>query len=741
MADKEVRKLAAVMFTDIQGYTAFVQQDEKSALEKVAIHRKYLEQFTAEYNGKVIAFYGDGSLSIYESALDAVHCGIQMQKAYQSDHPIPVRVGIHVGDIVFRDETVYGDGVNVASRLQTAGVPGSIFISDRVQAELANHPEITTRSIGKKKLKNVTQPVEVFVVTNPGLKVPDLMTKLPDLRKVYRFIPLLLLAGLAWWYFGKPFGDELAGSAFNKESISVPLFTNNSGNPALDHVSEMAAHWITKELSTSSDAHVVAYESASEMIQLAGLSLNTSRGRKKFKALSGAVNIVDGSFMVYGDQQDSMVMTGFIKDLETGEVIEAIKDVRCKSADPMDCIQEMASKVKGYWESRGHVISPPKYEAYKAYIAAKKAWATQDSSFIVEQLNKAISIDPEFFDPYLYLLTYFSNDGEFKRAADTLAVVRKKFPNLEPREDNLLQYHIADVEGRNTDTYRYYLKEYEIDRHDLFTSNNTMVLALMYRNSPRDALRYFNDFPNDSLDIEGCTYCAVRYECAMWAALDLDSIPLADALAPKIKDALLTSFSYSTLMMYYVWKKDTAKIDELLQTARLDQQLDREWTFLPWLAGRFFMLRGETDLSAHYAQVAIDANLAHRGRMLGRSYYLHGDMDKALAVYKEEIKKQPDNADLVAEMGLIYARKGDKASALKSVDQLKAMQKAYDYGSTEYLQGRILAVLGEKEKAVSLLQEALAKGKKFRFENFHHDPDFISLADDPAYVKLMAQGQ
>ena len=97
MAEKEVRKLAAVMFTDIEGYTAFVQKDEAAALKKVAIHRQFLEKYTAEYNGRVIAFYGDGSLSIYESALDAVNCGIAMQKAYQTEHPIPVRIGIHVG--------------------------------------------------------------------------------------------------------------------------------------------------------------------------------------------------------------------------------------------------------------------------------------------------------------------------------------------------------------------------------------------------------------------------------------------------------------------------------------------------------------------------------------------------------------------------------------------------------------------------------------------------------------------
>ena len=101
MAEKEIRKLAAVMFTDIEGYTAMVQKNEDHALQMVSIHRRFLEQFTTESNGKVIHFYGDGSLSVYESAIDAVRCAIKMQQAYQKEGQVPVRIGLHLGDIVF----------------------------------------------------------------------------------------------------------------------------------------------------------------------------------------------------------------------------------------------------------------------------------------------------------------------------------------------------------------------------------------------------------------------------------------------------------------------------------------------------------------------------------------------------------------------------------------------------------------------------------------------------------------
>ena len=168
MSDQEVRKLAAVMFTDIEGYSALVQRDEEGAMSKVATHRQFLEQFTTQYNGRVIAYYGDGSLSIFDSVVHAVQCGIKMQKAYMADEPVPVRIGIHVGDIVFKNDTVFGDGVNIASRIQASGIPGSVLLSQRVHAELANHPEmaVTTgfRAFRKACLKITLLNVSPFAL-------------------------------------------------------------------------------------------------------------------------------------------------------------------------------------------------------------------------------------------------------------------------------------------------------------------------------------------------------------------------------------------------------------------------------------------------------------------------------------------------------------------------------------------------------------------------------------------------
>lgn len=739
MAEKEVRKLAAVMFTDIEGYTAFVQKDEAAALKKVAIHRQFLEKYTAEYNGRVIAFYGDGSLSIYESALDAVNCGIAMQKAYQTDHPIPVRIGIHVGDIVFKDETVFGDGVNIASRIQASGIPGSIYVSGRVQSELTNHPEIRTRSLGRKRLKNVSAPIEVFVVTNEGLNVPSVMTQMPDLKKYYRYIPILLVAAIAWWYFSNRVQGNIFGDGFTAESISVPLFTNNTGDPSFDHVSQMASHWITKELSSTPEANVVSYESASEMIQLSGLSLASARGRAQYESLTGAVNIVEANFMKIG--KDSLLMSGWISNLKSGKIIQSLDGVKCSAENPMECIQAMSSNIKGYWASRNDkVLTPPNYEAYKAYMAARSAWRSDDTAFVKQQLNNAIRLDPGFIDPYFLMLDFFYNAKESKAAFDTIKVIRKKFTELDDRERNMLNYHTADVNGRNDEAYAYFLNEYAIDKKDMFTNNSAMVMALMYEHNPREALRFFNDIPNDSIRLAGCSYCADRIELAMWAALDIDSMELADLLAPKIRSALHTRKAYGTLIMYHVYKNDTTQIDQLISDSRSNPAYGESWEYLNYLAGRLFLLGDNPAMSSRYAQRAIEAHLPYPGlgRMLGKSYYLNNQLDKALATFKSARILDPDDTRILVEMGMVYAKQGNKTEMKKILDQLESLKPPFDYGNTEYNEGRIYAILGELDKAVSKIESSINKGQKYDlWITFDHDPDLMVLKEYPAYLKLM----
>jgi len=104
------RQLAAIMFTDMEGYTALMQKNEQEAIERRNRHRQVFEKATADHGGKIIQYYGDGTLSIFSSAIHAVNAGIAMQLLFRKTPQVPLRIGIHIGDISVDDSGVYGDG-------------------------------------------------------------------------------------------------------------------------------------------------------------------------------------------------------------------------------------------------------------------------------------------------------------------------------------------------------------------------------------------------------------------------------------------------------------------------------------------------------------------------------------------------------------------------------------------------------------------------------------------------------
>ncbi|MEP6793406.1 MAG: adenylate/guanylate cyclase domain-containing protein [Saprospiraceae bacterium] len=182
-----MRQLAAIMFTDMSGYTALMQQNEQSAKDKRRRLKGVLETSVTAHHGKILEYAGDGALSIFRSAIDSVNCAVEIQRTLQQEPKIDLRIGIHTGDISIEDGAIYGDGVNLASRIESLAVPGSIFISEKVYDEIKNQENLTAREMGYFEFKNVLKPVRIFALDSSGLVVPtrDLLkgkTKQPSNR-------------------------------------------------------------------------------------------------------------------------------------------------------------------------------------------------------------------------------------------------------------------------------------------------------------------------------------------------------------------------------------------------------------------------------------------------------------------------------------------------------------------------------------------------------------------------------
>jgi len=170
MTEELSRRLAAVMFTDVVGYTALMQDDEEAARVVRLHHRKALESAIAAHGGELVQYLGDGSLSTFPSTVRAVSAAVEVQQALRDD--VPLRVGVHQGEIAFDEQGIYGDSVNVAARIMGMATAGSVLVSDRAQDELRNQRDFSTASLGHFDLKNVKHPMLVHAVRREGLHLP-----------------------------------------------------------------------------------------------------------------------------------------------------------------------------------------------------------------------------------------------------------------------------------------------------------------------------------------------------------------------------------------------------------------------------------------------------------------------------------------------------------------------------------------------------------------------------------------
>jgi len=150
------------MFADIVGYTKMMQTDEDDAKALRDRQRSVIEACIITYRGQIVQYYGDGTLVIFGSALDAVKCARDIQIELNKQPVVPIRIGIHTGDVVYDDEGIYGDAVNVASRIQSLGSSGSVMISENVFNEVKNHSDIRVESFGEHSLKNVSNPLNLY---------------------------------------------------------------------------------------------------------------------------------------------------------------------------------------------------------------------------------------------------------------------------------------------------------------------------------------------------------------------------------------------------------------------------------------------------------------------------------------------------------------------------------------------------------------------------------------------------
>jgi len=168
---EETRRLSTILFADIAGYTSMMQKDERHALGLLNQFKTVLEELVPANKGNIIQYFGDGCLLSFESATDGVECALALQLSLIKQQ-IPVRIGMHLGEVVFKNNNAFGDGVNIASRVESMGISGSIIISKAIRDQIKNKADFQLTLLGAYQFKNVDAPMQIFALANDGLIVP-----------------------------------------------------------------------------------------------------------------------------------------------------------------------------------------------------------------------------------------------------------------------------------------------------------------------------------------------------------------------------------------------------------------------------------------------------------------------------------------------------------------------------------------------------------------------------------------
>jgi adenylate cyclase len=235
------RRLAAILAADVAGYSRLMGADEEGTLERLkALRRELLDPKIAEHHGRIVKTTGDGMLVEFASVVDAVRCAVAVQQAMPerdtgigADSRIELRIGINLGDVIVEGEDLYGDGVNIAARIEALADPGGVFVSNTVHDHVRDRLPFLFEDLGEQQVKNITRPVRVYRVrdADSAANSPSAPTQ-----------PVLPLP--------------------DKPSIVVLPFQNMSGDPEQEYFADGMVEEITAALSRVRDFFVIARNSA-----------------------------------------------------------------------------------------------------------------------------------------------------------------------------------------------------------------------------------------------------------------------------------------------------------------------------------------------------------------------------------------------------------------------------------------------------------------------------------------------
>jgi adenylate cyclase len=455
------RKLAAILHADVKGYSRLMGEDEEATLRTLTAYRDEIDAIIRQHRGRVVGSAGDSVLAEFASVVDAVQCAVVIQATLKAENAslspqrkMEFRIGINLGDVMVQGEQIYGDGVNIAARLESLAEPGGIYISGTVYEQVKNKLTLEYEYLGEQQVKNIAEPVRVWRIRveesgspGSGVRSPESKVESQKPRRVgmahrhqvvVAVVGLLLIVGtiVAVRYFFRPplspQSSVLVTQAEptpalplpDKPSIVVLPFTNISGDPEQEYFSDGVTEDIITDLSKISGLFIIArnsaftYKGKAVMVQEVGREL-------------GVRHVLEGSVRKAGDQ---VRITAQLVDATTGGHVWSERYDRPLTdlfvlQDEITQKIVLALKVELLPEEQERLRLFPtgNLEAHDySWRGAESFWrlSKEDNLRARQMFEKAIALDPTFATAYVNLSATYWVEWTFQWSQDPQALER-----------------------------------------------------------------------------------------------------------------------------------------------------------------------------------------------------------------------------------------------------------------------------------------------------------------------------
>jgi adenylate cyclase len=420
------RQLAAIMFTDIVGYTALMGSDEQRAFEILEKNRQLQKPIIEDMNGRWIKELGDGVMASFNTVSDAVKAAIRIQDECNTAKEFQLRIGIHLGEVLFDHEDVFGDGVNIASRIQAIARPGGIYVSEPVYNNISNKKDIGTKFIKEESLKNVKEGVRIYEVftDTPGPGYP------PD-SAPKGYTPAIA---------AKPDVKEIP-----MKSVAVIPFINMSNDPEQEYFSEGMAEEIINSLAHLKDLKVAARTST---FQFKGENVDLKEVGEKLKVKT----VLEGSIRKQGSRirvttqlinvEDGFHLWSERYDRELDDIFAIQDEIALSITEKLK-----VSLINGDREQIKKTYTQDT-DAYELYLQGRYYWKKRNQEALetsIGYFQKAIDKDPNYALAWAGLADSYNLLDEYgtSRRAETAPKAKAAVSRALQIDDGLGEAHAS----------------------------------------------------------------------------------------------------------------------------------------------------------------------------------------------------------------------------------------------------------------------------------------------------------